>query len=607
MAIDPSGLKSTLSAFAAGLLLVIGSCLSAALCSSAAAQGLGDVRPGEPFTYHRLAMYDRPALTQNSSYKVYREGLIELWMRALDRNDPELQRLVVDSISHAYRRGQPGAEETAGRLVALLKDSQTRLDVRRAAAQTLVVMEATQHDEDLAELANKYGASVAAIIEPALTKWKSTALRDLWLQRVKDATAGPSMLSLAIEGLAAIDEKEAAEPLTRIVSSPAQSTVLRMLAARNLARIQSNGMPELARTMLAQKAPHPELPAMLAIELLSVDKSAETIKVLNELVDHDRTAVQSRALGRLYEIDFKLVDQHAEELVSSPDSNVRKWIARAMLDTEDVGRVAALANLLDDVNPTLRRDVAAGLAELGKQEALRDEVVLHAMRILNQDQWRGCEQACVVLGKLDAEPAGSRMVELLKHPRGEVKVASAWGLTQLRVAEHLPDMLEHGQEVHQGFKADEIREATPGYVEQMAHLFIAFGDQVYRPAEPLMRAYIPKDHSLGVESRAAAAWAIGFLYEDNPDDDLANQLAKRIADVGFEGETEETRQMSAVSIGRMKGETALPTLRRFAEAGDYVSRACFWAIEKITGEEPPPLVDAAEPLDTYFMTPLIDE
>jgi len=168
-------------------------------------------------------------------------------------------------------------------------------------------------------------------------------------------------------------------------------------------------------------------------------------------------------------------------------------------------------------------------------------------------------------------------------------------------------MLDHAQEVYQGFNAGELHETSPGYAEQMAHLFIAFGDQVYRPAEDLMRAYIPKDFTLGTESRAAAAWAIGFLYEDAPDDQLAKQLAKRIADVGFEGETEETRQMSAVSIGRMKGETALPTLREFAIGGDYTSRACFWAIEKITGEEAPPLVDAAEPLDTYFLTPIVAE
>lgn len=617
MAFDATGLKEKTGSDCGR---VIGSCVWTTrmlLCAIAwlmlgfgqvAIGQQGGIQPGNPFSHYRMEMYDRPALTVMNSYPVYQDGLKELWLMALDRNDAELQRLVIDSIGLAHRHGDPSMAETVDRLAAILDQPDARLDVQRAVAQSLVGMDAKQHADKLAALSKQYGASVAAIIEPALTRWGSDALQEEWLQRVQDATAGQMLVSLAIEGLSALENKQAVEPLQRIVKSPGQATGLRLVAARHLGRLQQDGLVEMAQQMMAEPAPHPELPALIAVELLSSQTSDSGNELLAGLVDHDSTAVQARALERLYEIDFNLVDQHAEKRKGSSDSNVRKWIARAMIDTENVQRIAWIADILDDVNPSLRREVASGLIALGEKPELRDEVIEQSMRILNQDQWRGCEQACVVLTRLDHKPSGSRMAELLKHPRGEVKVASAWGLSQLRLEEHLPAMLDHAQDVYERFKANELNEGSPGYVDQMAHLFIAFGDQVHRPAEPLMRAYIPKQSWLGVESRAAAVWAIGFLYEDNPDAELAKQLAGRLADVGVVPETEETRQMSAVSMGRMKAESELPALRKFAAGGGVlVSRACYWAIERMTGEEPPPLEDVPYTMDAYFLSPIPEE
>ncbi len=577
--------------------------LCAGVCASAEAQQ-GTPQLGNPFSVYPLEMYDRPRLELDGWHLVHQAGLVELWMRALQRPDAELQRMVVDTLAIAHDRGVPGLEVTVDRMAELLQQPETRLDVRRAIAQTLVTMDAEQHAEPLAELSRQYTSTVAAIVEPALGRWKSNAMRDAWLQRVRENSAGPALISLAIEGLSALEDAEAADPLAAIANNPSQPTDLRLLAARHLGHVRKEGMPELARQMLDRPARHPELSALIAIELLTHDASPAARELLAELVEYDRTAVQSRALGRLYEIDYRLVDQYAEKLIGSPDANVRKWIARSMLDTNDPGRTAALANLLDDVNPTLRQDVAAGLIRWGYQEALVQDVLAETMRVLNQDSWRGCEQACVVLTRLDHKPSGSRMVELLKHPRGEVKVASAWGLSQLRLSEHLPAMLDHANEVYADFQSRKISLANPGYNEQMAHLFIAFGDQMHRPAETLMRAYIPKNFDLGVESRSAAVWAIGLLYEDQPNPELAKQLAGRLSDLGLISEMEDIRQMSALSIGRMKSETELPALRQFREGNSYVARACQWAVEKLTGEPMDPLMDNPVMADTYFLAPV---
>jgi HEAT repeat protein len=248
------------------------------------------------------------------------------------------------------------------------------------------------------------------------------------------------------------------------------------------------------------------------------------------------------------------------------------------------------------------------LLQLAEDPGLRKQVIVESMRVLRQDQWRGCEQACVLLARLDHKDSGRRMVELLGHERGEVTVAAAWGLTQLRVEALLPDMLDHAQSVFDGFRAGQLNDDMPGASLHVAHLFIALGDRKYGPADPLLRQYLPKDFSLGAESRAAAAWAVGFLYEEDPQQDLVALLAGRLNDIGgLEPELDVVRQMCAVSLGRMNVESSRDDLRKYAGSGGGVPGACSWALERITGEKPPPIEPQVRPVDDWFLAPLGDQ
>jgi hypothetical protein len=143
----------------------------------------------------------------------------------------------------------------------------------------------------------------------------------------------------------------------------------------------------------------------------------------------------------------------------------------------------------------------------------------------------------------------------------------------------------------------------PGKATHMAHLFIAFGDQGYRPAEPLMREYLPKDHPLGLESRAAATWAVGLFYEGNLQPDLVTLFVGRLNDAGIYGDTDQVRDMAAIALGRMKAESALPDLRKFASQGML---SCYWAIEQMTGEKTPTPDEEIIVVDDWFLAPLRD-
>ena len=135
----------------------------------------------------------------------------------------------------------------------------------------------------------------------------------------------------------------------------------------------------------------------------------------------------------------------------------------------------------------------------------------------------------------------------------------------------------------------------------VAHLFIAFGDQTYQPAEELMRQYVPKNFDLGLEVRVAAIWALGMLHEGEPDAQLVEALLGRLQDNGMFPELGEVREMSAVSLGRMQAESALPVLKQFAADG---MRGCQWAVEQLTGEKPPELKPQVVPIDDWFLAPL---
>ena len=595
MATDSRGLNLVVRIAAA--LLAAATLLSDA-SRTCAADRFGD---------YDLMMFDRPKLLFGTSEEIFQDGLQELWLRALERPDPSLRRMVIDTLGQAHRLGLPGVVDTESRLVELAEDPEQELSVLVAIANTLVVFEAEQRSELLAKLATRHGASVAEIVEPALAAWKSPALRERWLQRIDEATSGPSMLAYAMRGMASLQDSEANDPLKKIVTNAAQPLGNRIVAAQSLGRINETGLVEFAAELLDQPARHVELNALLAIETMSRHAGEEAVELLTRQLDHPRTAVQARALGRLYEIDFRLVDRHVDRLLESPDANVRRVCLNAMVDVAETPRIKQIASLLDDVNPSLRRSAAASLVTLAGVAKLKDEVLDRVGEMLDQQSWRGCEQACVVMTRLDHKPSGPRMVELLGHERSEVQVASAWGLTRLRVERLLPDMLDHAESVYQRFRNDELSDSDEAQMH-IAHLFLAFGDQKYREADSLLRKYVPKDSSLGIEARAAAAWALGMIFEGEPEDvELAKMLMERVADIySADPETSEMQQMSAVSLGRMKTESQLGGLRKFARPIDPGGVACYWALEQITGEKAPVAKHRIDTIGTWFLQPVAE-
>lgn len=555
-----------------------------------------------------FVMYTDPRFKSYQRELIVSGEPIPLWLEALSRPDPMLQRVTVDTIAIAHERQMVGIESTLPNLVELAGKKDLDSEVAFAVARALVEFDARDQAPLLVELANQHGVMLAAVVERALVDWKSPLLRQNWSERLHASGVRRQSLVLAIEGLGALGQEDESERLLELARDRSQAISIRFAAARSLGQIHASGLTDQAVALIGRPEPG-NLADFLAIALLDRHDDAKTIEILLSLTESGNTAVQSEALSRLYEIDYKIVLQVAPRLLANRDVNVRRIVAEAMIDEQDKRWIGDLASLLDDVNPGLRRHVAAELFRLSQDADLQDEIISQVSGILDQDSWRGCEQATLILISLDHKPAGDRLVDLMSHPRGEVKATAGWGLRRLGQPKHLPAMLGKAREVYDGFQNGQLNQDTPGVVDLISQLFLAFGQMEYHEADELIRKYIPRNISLSERARSAAVWAIGRLYKGNADQELVDALVERVKDVALpQPEFDTVRRMSAISLGRMNAESAVPTLRDFTSyPAGLMSQSCYWAIERITGETPP-TVDPPPPVDygDWFLKPVGD-
>src|SRR5439155_22139904 len=154
-------------------------------------------------------------------------------------------------------------------------------------------------------------------------------------------------------------------------------------------------------------------------------------------------AVAAIAAGRLLELDADHLVPAVEHLVASSDPTLRSFAIEVLFQRPTATHLCLLADRLDDPHMDVRGKARQHLHELAIKQARREPVIAEATRMLATRQWRGLEQAAILLTQLDHKPAAKRFVSLLTFDRPEVYVAAAWGLRKLAIPETLPDVTKH--------------------------------------------------------------------------------------------------------------------------------------------------------------------
>lgn len=555
-----------------------------------------------------------PDLPAPPSQLRFPKSVVPLWRKALARPDAEPRRLGCDTIGLAAGRGMTGLDEFVAPLSAIVADDPDPL-VRRAAAGALVALDARGAADLLAKAAARDGVVVAAIVEPALARWGSTVATQPWLDRLSAADTPPALVALAVDGLGRTGAEAAAAPLERLLLDADARPEQRLAAARALGRIRDAGLVPLAERLAASPArpvgpradprtPPDLLGRLAAVRLLARHADAAALALVTRLAEDPEPTVAAEALERLDALDDGAALAIARRSLAGPDAALRLLAARLAVRPTDADAVERVKPLLADRNPAVRRFVAGTLADFATRPELHGPVIAAGSEVLGGDDWRGLEQAALLLGHLDHEPSGDRLLALLDHARPEVAIAAAWGLKALAIPEMLPRILTYAEGLAP--RVDPAKQPTEVTGAQATQLFELFGLTRYAPADTLLRGFVPKSQ-LDTRARAAAIWALGWIHADNPDEELAEQLAERLADTtSLPPEMPAVRTQSAVALGRMGAKSQLRTLEQFVDAdgiGVPSGRASAWAVERLTGKPYPEIPTITTGIRGWFLEP----
>ena len=401
---------------------------------------------------------------------------------------------------------------------------------------------------------------MAELVEPALAEWGEAAMRDVWLKRLQSDVASRPMHVMAIRGLASLRETAALPRLLELARDARTPADVRLSAGWALGQLQDSGLLEAATQLSSDQTPQAWVSRLVAAHMLDRHRGPETEQLLTRLAVDPQTVVRSISLAQLFRIDSDLIMPILDATLTADDVHVRRWGAKTLIAKPTVAKVTRLATLLNDPDPDLRQSVCDALVTLAQSESLHETVLTEGRRMLDQDGWRGQEQAILLLVTLDDKSIADRLVSLLAATRPEVHATAAWGLSRLQVSATLEPMLAIFTETTDRFRAgDERRDRVQ---DQLSHLAQTFGRMKYSPADGVLRRYIPKGSGFPPVSRAAAIWALGWIHSEQLDKQLADQFLERLMDLyGMIPESEVVSRMSGISLGRMKAEHTLKGLR----------------------------------------------
>ncbi|HUG92773.1 MAG TPA: hypothetical protein VML55_18170 [Planctomycetaceae bacterium] len=549
------------------------------------------------------ALEQDPCIPNLDPVPVVSERLKSLWLEALAQPEIDVKRLVAASIARAQRAGATGLADFIPALTAEVdRPAQHRL-VQLACAQALVDLDARQSAAILRTHAVR-SLEIALVVEPALALWDDAPAREMWLARLQERDVRIRRLLLAIDGLAAVRDRRAAERLIELALERSGPPDVRLRAAAAAARLRDSGLEQRVRPLLSDTSRAGLTGRLVAASLLARHHGPAAQALWLDLAADDEPAVAAIALQSLLETAPDVARPLALQAVRRDDPHVRKLAAAILIAGAAAEHIVLVGTLLDDVHPEVRRFVRRALIRAAGEPLLAELVSDAAMRQLSGESWRGQEQAIFVIVAQNHRPAIPRLVELMESERLEVLVTAAWALRRLKAREALPQMLARAQHITDLYLAQGGLPvvAPPGFDRQLGQLFEAFGEMKCPEADTMMRRHIRRNPSPPPYTRARAIWALGHLHAEAPNADLSTQFSERLADAEIAPpEFEIVRQAAAVSLGRMKAEVELPVLRRYD--GGPVGYACQWAIHQITGE-PIPEIEPLRQETTWFLTPL---
>ena len=533
--------------------------------------------------------------------------LVPLWKKALARPESELKRQVAESVAAAHRLGHEGMSVLIPELSGVLTDDKVHPAARHAAAHALIVLDHRDAAATLMHVSQKQGTDLRLLVEPALADWDFAGIRPVWHQRIASVKTPRRDLILAINGLSRQRDVTALDALLALAMSADNPADVRLAAARAAGQVTDQGLEPKAGPLLA-RGRDSVLERLCGVSLIARHRSDQAVTMHQTLGRDPEPAVAAGSLRSLFANDPKLVLPLAESSLQNPDANVRRIGIETYLALPTPERLTTLSHKLNDPDPGLRGLVRDSFHSLSKDATLDAVIRKSSIAVLAGGDWRGQEQAALLLGALDEESIATRLIELLDSQRPEVMVAAAWSLKSIAVAETAAPILAFAQRRTDISKDVEV---TAPANHQLAHLFELLGRLKTVAAIPLMELYIPKSLIYGGVSRAAAVWALGVIQEGQVNEPLAKLLMERVMDtMSSPPELYVVRRAAVLTLGRLRAKTQLAGLKELIGPtvdNDQFELTLRWSVLQISGETLPIMPPLTIERTGWFLEPSLRE
>jgi HEAT repeat protein len=558
-------------------------------------------------------MYRDPVIPPPTAKKTFPDGLLELWLQALERPEADLQTQAALTITSAHQRGMAGLSKAIPQLQTAFERAK-HAHVRHAIAHTLIALDAKTSAEMLFKQ-SLADPDLREIADPALAKWDYLPARAAWLERLNQPAPYNRNHLRSMQALAQVKDSSAVPKLRELLFAHDVPDAVRLDIAHALGNIQSTGNEADARKLTAD-------PTSAAL-LLRNHSSDESVKLLQDLVRSSMPTAATIAVRRLNELNPDHVLPLVETVLASADPAVRRAGVETLFRRPTAERIPLLSERLNDPHPDVRTYARQCLNELAAKPEFKTVVLDRLTFFLNGSDWRGQEQAAFLAGQLNHRPSSTRLVELLPAKRPEAFIAAAWALRVLAVPETLPPILTHVQMRHRqiganGYNAGLENVSGPELDQHLSQLLQFFGQANYKPANATLRAIFPRFVSgtgqpgftrVGGEARAAAIWSLGKLHANDPEKQLVEQIEERLTgDPGMGSDDPRVRRMAALALVRMKAVNSLPALRGIGGEDpiptlDMVIITCRWADEEMSGRPHVPPAVVLQPQRDWFLKP----
>lgn len=561
-----------------------------------------------------LLMFRDPELRMPDSVRHLPASYLELWIEALGGPEQGLKREMAINIRRAHAEEFRDCSNATDALLSVLNDDTAPREVLVEVARALIALDARNHSKNLKELLQQgAGTHFEKVAEPALANWHDAGMLSEWQQRLTAGTIPQHRRLLALQCLALLPESMTNNPKLHMdlqqLMMTTRDTVIQLESARTLGKVRNSGLEDVARGFLTAPGNDAARQQLVGVYLLLHHSSDASRRLLQQTITDGLTVPRLAPVIRtawrlLLKQNVSALASLSPQAIQNRDPELRRAAIETLVRFPSTEGVQLLGGSLDDPHPAIRRAARQGLLQLASESDWSKPVTQAGVAAIARSSWREQEQAVVLLALLGQTESADRMVELITSPRPEVAVAAAWGLRRLNVARTMPSLLKYAEALDHRIIDGQLLQPHDPIV--LAHAFEALGKAKHEPAIPLLKRWIPKKFpraSLDA-SRAAAIWALGWLYEGRQDLTLARLLTARVIDIlSLEPESTAVRHTAAVAVGRIGSGEVAAQLKPFADARQTpTDLAAAWAVTRLTGEIIPP---PAAPIDTGNLWKLV--